>query len=117
MILNIDGFLVISIDSELSDKEWVQFQSKIMQESKKQKFRGIFLDISNVSILDSYASNTMNKIIKILKMIGQKVVIIGIQPDVAFSMVQLGITFKNILTALDFEDAKEKLALRESFGT
>ena len=114
MFIELDDYLVVSVNNELTDKEWQIFQTNILNRSKRKTFKGILLDISNIVILDSYASNTINKIIKTLKLIGQEVVIIGIQPEVAFSMIQLGIYFNDILTALNFEDAKKKLNSREA---
>jgi rsbT antagonist protein RsbS len=111
MFIRIDQLLVITINNDMSDKEWQDFQKNIFLEVKKENVKGLLLNLSNITLLDSYASNTINKIIKALKIIGQSVILIGIQPEVAFSMVQLGIHFDNILTALNFDDAKSKLKL------
>jgi rsbT antagonist protein RsbS len=72
--------------------------------------RGVIIDLSALDVLDSFASRTIRGIAYTAKLRGAQTVVVGIQPDVAFAMVQLGLTLEGVSTALDLE---EGLALLE----
>ena len=109
MFMKLKNILLISLDNDLTDKEWMFFKENLSLEIKKEKLKGIILDLSKIIILDSYASNTVNKIIQMLKFLGLKVIVVGIQPEVAFSMIQLGIKLQDANTALNLDDGLLKM--------
>jgi rsbT antagonist protein RsbS len=65
-------------------------------------------------VMDSFAVRTLRRIAQMVKLLGAECIVVGIQPDVAFSMVQLGVTLEGTTTALDLEDGLN--ALRERIG-
>ena len=107
--MKLDKILLVSLDNDLTDNEWQTFKTNLHTEVKKEKLRGIVLDLSKIIILDSYASNMVNRIIKTLNLIGLRVVVVGIQPEVAFAMIQLGIQIEHAMTALNLDDGLQKL--------
>jgi rsbT antagonist protein RsbS len=67
-----------------------------------------------LDVMDSFAVRTLRGIAQMVKLLGAECIVVGIQPDVAFSMVQLGLTLEGTTTALDLEDGLD--ALRERIG-
>ena len=90
-ILKFESYLIATIQDSINDTEWKQFQSDIMTESKKNHTLGVVIDAGAIDVMDSFATRTLGMIVQALKLLGVKTVIAGIQPEVAFSMVRLGI--------------------------
>lgn len=103
-ILKQGGFLIVSMQSTLSDKELLQLKSNLAEKVKRFGSIGVIVDLTVLDVIDSFAARTLNNIADIIKLCGAETVIVGIQPDVAFAMVQLGMTLKNVITALDLDD-------------
>ena len=74
----------------------------------------MILDVSALDIVDSFAARTLRAIAHTAKLRGAETIVVGIQPEVAFAMVQLGITFDDIETALDLEEALASLTRSDS---
>ena len=66
--------------------------------------RGVIIDVTVLDVIDSFATRTLRAVAQMLKLRGAETVIVGIQPDVAFAMVQLGLTLEGVGTALDLEE-------------
>jgi rsbT antagonist protein RsbS len=66
--------------------------------------RGVIIDVTVLDVIDSFATRTLRGVAHMLKLRGADTVIVGIQPDVAFAMVQLGLTLEGVGTALDLEE-------------
>jgi rsbT antagonist protein RsbS len=67
------------------------------------------LDVGALDVIDSFAARTLRSIAHMVKLRGARAVIVGIQPDVAFAMVQLGLTLEDVETALDLDEGLEQL--------
>lgn len=65
---------------------------------------GVIVDVTVLDVMDSFATRTMRSLAHMLKLRGAETVIVGIQPEVAFAMVQLGLTLEDVVTALDLEE-------------
>jgi rsbT antagonist protein RsbS len=65
---------------------------------------GVIIDVTAMDIMDSFASRTLREIAQMIRLRGAETIIVGIQPEVAFAMVQLGITLEGVVTALDLEE-------------
>jgi len=74
--------------------------------------RGVIVDVTALDVLDSFASRTLRDLAHMIRLRGATTVIVGIQPDVAFAMVQLGLTLVDIATALDLEEGLAFLSAR-----
>lgn len=103
-ILKQEDFLIASIQVALSDVEWEQLREDLNAKVGQHRTRGVIVDISALDVMDSYATRTLRSIAYITALRGAKTVVVGIQPDVAYSMVRLGLSLQNIDTALDLED-------------
>jgi len=70
----------------------------------RYRSRGVIVDVTVLDVIDSFATRTLRAVAHMLNLRGAKTVIVGIQPDVAFAMVQLGLTLGGVGTALDLEE-------------
>jgi rsbT antagonist protein RsbS len=108
-ILKQGDYLIGSIQSALTDADLLQLRDDLAALAGKYRARGIIVDVTALDVMDSFAVRTLRAIAHILRMRGARTVIVGIQPEVAFAMVQLGLTLGDTLTALDLEEGLAQL--------
>jgi len=111
-ILKQGGYLIASIQSVLSDSDLVQLRDNLGERVGSYRSRGVIIDVTVLDVIDSFATRTLRAIAHMLKLRGAETVIVGIQPDVAFAMVQLGLTLEGVGTALDLEEGLAYLDLK-----
>lgn len=109
-ILKLGGTLIASVQEALVDADLLGLRDELVAEVRAYRATGVIIDVTVLDVLDSFAARTLRNIAQMTQLIGARTVIVGIQPDVAFSMVQLGLTLQGTETALDLEDG---LALLE----
>ncbi len=102
--------LIASIHTALDDSEMVRFQRNLIEQIGEQRSRGVIIDVAALDVLDSFGSLTLRAIAAMARLRGAETVIVGIQPDVAFSMVELGLGTGSVMTALDLEEGLEYLS-------
>lgn len=108
-ILKQRDYLIASIQAALSDADLLRLRDDLAQRVGRFRTRGVIIDVTVLDVMDSFAVRTLRSIGQILQMRGAETVIVGIQPEVAFAMVQLGLTLTDVWTALDLEEAIEFL--------
>src|SRR5882762_4913999 len=81
-----------------------QLRSGLIQQVVRLRSRGVIVDVTAMDVMDSFASRTLREIAHMIRLRGAETVIVGIQPEVAFAMVQLGLTLEGVATALDLEE-------------
>ncbi len=112
-ILRQGDFLIASIHAALDDTELVRFQEDVIDQIGQFRAHGVIIDVAALDVLDSYGSKALRDLAHMARLRGAATVIVGIQPDVAYSVVQLGMDL-DIRTALDLEQG---LNLLESITT
>lgn len=113
-ILKQGDILIASIQAALSDRDLVELRDDLAARVGKLRSRGVVIDVTALDVLDSYATRTIRGIAYTAKLRGAETVVVGIQPDVAFAMVQLGLTLEGIPTALDLEEGLALLHARRA---
>ena len=103
-ILKQRDYLIASIQSELSDEDLLRLRADLVMQVSKFRSTGLIIDVTALDVMDSFATRTLRSIAHMVRLRGAETVIVGIQPDVAFAMVQLGLRFEDIATALDLEE-------------
>ena len=103
-ILKQADVLIASIQAALSDQDLVQLRDELTDRVGRFRIRGVIIDVTALDVLDSFASRTIRSIAHAAKLRGAETVVVGIQPDVAYAMVQLGLTLESVQTALDLEE-------------
>ena len=109
-ILRQGDHLLASINAALDDGEMLRFQEALVERIGEDRCRGVIIDVAALDVLDSYGARTLGVLAEMARLRGAETVIVGVSPEIAFTMVRLGMTIANVRTALDLE---EGLALLE----
>ena len=109
-ILKQGEYLIASIQDALTDADLEQLQSELLHRVGQMRACGVLLDMTVVDIIDSYATRLLRDLAQMVRLRGAVTVIVGIQPEVAFTMVRLGLSLEGVETALDLEDGLTRLA-------
>lgn len=111
-ILRQGDVLIASIQAALSDADLAGLQEDLAVRVGRLRSRGVIIDVTELDVLDSFATRTLRSIAITAKLRGAATVVVGIQPDVAFAMVQLGVSLDGVETALDLEEGLEVIDTR-----
>jgi rsbT antagonist protein RsbS len=116
-ILRQGSYLIASIHTALDDTQMVRFREDLIEQIGRYRSRGVVIDVGALDVLDSFGTRTLRTIGEVARLRGAVTVIVGIQPDVAFAMVSLGMSTGTLVTALDLEEGLEYLNARVGRGT
>ncbi|MBF0709473.1 MULTISPECIES: STAS domain-containing protein [Bacillales] len=108
-ILKLNEYLLITIQIDLDDKTALQFQEDLLEKIHETGAKGVVIDLTSVDMIDSFIAKVLGDVVRMSNLMGAKVVLTGIQPAVAITLIDLGIMMKNVPTALDLEQGLEKL--------
>ena len=108
-ILRQGSYLIASIHTALDDSQMLRFQHDLIAQIGQCRSRGIIIDVAALDVLDSFGSRTLRNIGEMARLRGATTVIVGIQPEVAFAMVALGMGTGSVHTALDLEEGLDYL--------
>ena len=86
------------------EHDLLQLRDGLVEKVGRFRSRGVIVDVTAMDVMDSFASRTLREIAHMIRLRGAETVIVGIQPEVAFAMVQLGLTLEDVATALDLEE-------------
>ena len=103
-ILKQGPYLIATIQSALTDSDLLELRDALVGKVGLLRSRGVIVDVTSLDVLDSFASRTIRDLAHMIRLRGADTVIVGIQPEVAFAMVQLGLTLEGVATALDLEE-------------
>lgn len=103
-ILKQGDYLVASIQSAVVDADLVQLREDLAKHVGDFRSRGVIVDVTVIDVMDSFTLRILLDIAHVSKLRGAEAVIVGIQPEVAFAMVQLGLRLNGVATALDLEE-------------
>src|SRR5919204_301074 len=103
-ILKQGPYLIATVQTALTDGDLEGLRDGLVTQVGRYRARGVIVDITALDVMDSFAVRTLRDIAHMTRLRGAETVIVGIQPEVAFSMVQLGLTLKGVSTALDLEE-------------
>ena len=113
-ILKQGNYLIASIQAALTDADLVQLRDALLGRVGRFRSRGVIVDVTVLDVMDSFATRTLRDIAHMTKLRGAETVIVGIQPEVAFAMVRLGLTLEGVATALDLEEGLAFLATKRT---
>lgn len=108
-ILTQGSYLIASIHTALDDSQLTRFQHDLIELIGEQRARGVVIDVAALDVLDSFGSRTLRDIARMGRLRGAETVIVGIAPELALSMVRLGLDL-DLPTALDLEEGLAYLA-------
>ncbi len=102
-ILQIEDFLVASIQVALHDRSAVQFRDDLLQRIYETKAKGLIIDLTAVDIVDSFIGRLIGDVAEMAALMGSRVVVTGLQPAVAITLTELGLELPGVITALNLE--------------
>ena len=103
-ILKQSYYLIASIQAALTDADLLHLRDALAEKVGRFRSRGVIVDVTALDVMDSFASRTLRDLAHMIRLRGAETVIVGIQPEVALAMVQLGLTLEGVATALDLEE-------------
>ncbi|GAA1915856.1 STAS domain-containing protein [Nocardioides marmoribigeumensis] len=113
-ILRIGDVLLVSIQVDLQDHIAVQLQDDLSQRIVETGAKGVLIDISALEIVDSFVGRMISTTAAVSRVLDAETVVVGMQPAVAITLVELGLTLDGVLTALDVDRGLRLLASRTS---
>ncbi|WP_332698014.1 STAS domain-containing protein [Halalkalibacter lacteus] len=108
-ILKLHQYLLISVQVELDDQTALQFQEDLLSKIHVEGSLGVVIDLTSVDMIDSFIAKVLGDVVDMSNLMGAKVVLTGIQPAVAITLIDMGIKLDNVPTALDLEQGLGKL--------
>jgi len=108
-VLKQGQFLIATVQAALTDEDLVHLRRAMVERVVRSRSLAVIIDVTAMDIMDSFAYRTLREIAQMIRLRGAETIIVGIQPDVAFAMVQLGITLEGVVTALDLEEGLDYL--------
>ena len=99
--------LIVSVHTALDDSQLARFQRDLNYRIGEHRTRMVIIDVAALDVVDSFASNILSACATIARLRGTELTVVGIQPDVALTMVELGLTISHAHTALDLEDGMD----------
>ena len=97
------AFLLVTIQVDLYDRLALNLEADLVQAVNKTSAKGVLIDISAVSIVDSFMGRIIGNIASMCKILDAETVVVGMQPAVAITLIELGLPLKGVHTALDVE--------------
>ena len=120
-ILRMGDLLLVTIQVDLYDRLAETLEADLVQMINKTNARGVLIDISAVSIIDSFMGRIIGNIATMSKVLDAETVVVGMQPAVAITLVELGLPLNGVLSALNVDKGmkilRERIQTKEEFGT
>jgi rsbT antagonist protein RsbS len=104
-ILRQGGYIIASIQSDLSDSEVLELRHELAEMVGRHRSHGIVIDVAALDVIDSFVARALRSIVLTAQLRGADTVIVGIQPDVAIAMVQFRLNLEPLRVALDLDAA------------
>ena len=111
-IVRVGATLIATVQDELCDSDVMLLQEELSATLERTGVHAVLLDLTTVQTVDSFLGRLLNDVAAEMRLLGAQTVIVGIQPEVAFAMVQLGLTLEGVATALDLEEGLAHLEQR-----
>jgi rsbT antagonist protein RsbS len=108
-ILKMGDYLLITIQVDLHDRLALSLQEDLAQKISDTSAKGVLIDISSLELVDSYIGRTLGNIASIGKILDAQTVVVGMQPAVAITLVELGVAMNGVRTALTVEKGMQLL--------
>lgn len=102
-ILKMGPFLLVTIQIDLYDRLALNLEEDLVKMVEKTSSKGVLIDISAVSIVDSFMGRILGNIASMSRLLDAQTVVVGMQPAVAITLVELGLPLNGVFTALNME--------------
>ncbi len=96
------------------DNDLLKLRDALVARVGKSRSRGVIVDVTALDVMDSFAVRTLRDLAHMIRLCGAETVIVGVQPEVALAMVQMGLSLAGVATALDLEEGLSYLHRKTS---
>jgi rsbT antagonist protein RsbS len=100
-IIRIDSNLLVSLQGDLDDAAVLRLEDVITREIVRTRARGTLIDVGGLMVVDSFIARVIARITGMVRLLGAEAVVVGIQPAVAITLVELGLDMRHVHTALN----------------
>lgn len=102
-ILKMGQYLLVTIQVDLYDRLALDLEADLINQIAQKNAQGVLIDVSAVSIIDSFMGRIFSNIASMARILGAETVVVGMQPAVAITLVELGLPLTGVYTALNVE--------------
>ena len=102
-ILKMGEFLLVTIQVDMHDRLALQLQDDLTQKISECSSRGVLIDISTLEIVDSFIGRMLANIAAMARVLDAETVVVGMQPAVAITLAELGLSLEGVRTALNVD--------------
>jgi rsbT antagonist protein RsbS len=103
-ILSEGRYLIASVHTALDDSQLTNFQRELVERIRRDRAKGVIIDVAALDVVDSFGSRTLRNLASMAQLQGAETVIVGISPELAITMVQLGLELGSVHTALGLDE-------------
>ncbi len=108
-ILKLNNVLLTSLPEDLTDRDALDFQGNVLRTLRESEAKGIIIDITGLSVVDSFMSRVLAETAAMAKLVGAEAVVCGMQPAVALTLVEMGRELVGVETALNLDQGMARL--------
>jgi rsbT antagonist protein RsbS len=108
-VIRVGPHLLVSLQGELDDTRVLRLEDQITREVVRTRARGTLIDVSGLAVVDSFMANVIGRMVNLVRLVGSEAVVVGIQPDVAIALTELGVSLRSVHTALNAGKGMELL--------
>lgn len=102
-ILRMGEFLLVTIQIDMHDQLALRLQDDLSNSIQKNASKGVLIDISSLEMVDSFIGRMVSDISGMARILGAETILVGMQPAVAITLVELGLSLPGVATALNVE--------------
>ncbi|MFG1923851.1 STAS domain-containing protein [Cryptosporangium sp. NPDC048952] len=108
-IMRIGRNLLVTLQGDLEDATVEQIERVVTREVARTQARGMLIDISGLTLVDSFVARVIARLVGMTRLLGAETTVVGMQPAVAITLVELGVSMKHVHTALNAEQGMARL--------
>lgn len=115
-ILVISNTLIICIQNDLSDTAILELQNDILNKTYKTRVNGVIIDISALDMIDLFLGKVISDTAKMVRLLGAQAILVGMKPNIAITLIELGFEMPNVKTAIDIDNGLKILNKYEKYN-
>jgi rsbT antagonist protein RsbS len=116
-IMRIGDTLLVTLRGDLDDATVIRIEEQVTKEVARIRAKGTLIDVSGLSVVDSFIAKVIARVVAMIRLLGSEAAIVGIQPAVAITLVELGVPMGHLDTALNAEQGMALLRRLRSDGS